>query len=108
MKKNLFMSDEKLEDLFTGFFDTSTPKKQISKIEGNQIIIICPGFKQENINVEVDGNKLIIEGESEKFGTFKEGYQISRDVVGVNISVKDGILTATLKQKPSNVEIIFE
>ena len=108
MNKNTFMNDERLDEIFDGLMGKITkPKLFTGKVDGNKIMILCPGFAQEDIYVGVENNTLTIEGESEEFGTFKDRYEISRDTVSVDISVKDGVLIATLTQKPSNVEITF-
>ena len=101
------MSNDKLNDIFDNLNFVET-KPEISKIDGDTIIITCPGFDQDDIYAGVDDNILTIEGESMEFGSFNEKYKISRNVIGVEISLKCGILTAILIQKQSNVEITFK
>lgn len=119
-----------VEDFFTGVPSTRNRVHEYPYINihemGETILLkaIMPGVNKGDVNIELNGDSLLIEGErpsdiSDKpyirkersFGRFKKSlklpYPINKDTINANL--KDGILTVTLEKseeaKPKRIDI---
>ena len=104
-------------DIFDDFFtEISKPAADVIENEKEFIVdVMLPGFKKENISVDVEDDVLAINAErkvDEKakynrkgsfFGTVKASYQLPDYVLGdkIDASFTDGVLSITI---PKDVE----
>jgi len=114
-----------LEDGLLSGNDTNTLAVDMSSDENNVIVrTVLPGFKEDEVNIDVQGNVLTISAESKaqndkqqanwhirevRYGKFSRSLTLPEEVVAdrAEASLENGVLTVTLpKQKPSLVQKI--
>ena len=74
-------------------------------ITEDEIIMLVPGFCKDDFLVTVTGKILTIEGKNDEHGEVTQDFILNRDVSDIEITVLNGILTAKMKTKPSDVNI---
>jgi len=96
---------------------TSSPQYDIIENDNEYVVqFMLPGFKKENINIDVNDNTLIIEGERKIdenakynykgsfYGKFSRSFTLSDDIAQnkINASFEDGILTIEIPKEKEN------
>lgn len=92
----------------------STPQYDIIEKDNNYIIeFMLPGFKKENISIDIEDNTLLIEGERKVnennkynykgsfYGKFKRSFELPEniEVNSIDASFEDGILSVYIPKK---------
>ena len=97
-----FVDDFFGRNLFTDYNSDYAPKAKIRENENDYTVSLAlPGFKKEDINLNIEDNILIISSEVEKDDfrqSFENRYSIPDDVDidKIDASIEDGILTVVI------------
>ncbi|UXR64074.1 Hsp20/alpha crystallin family protein [Bdellovibrio bacteriovorus] len=86
---------------------TLNPACEVSETQDHYLLSMdIPGFKKENVNIEVNGNLLTISGERKReekvMGTFTRRFTVPNSVDGGKIEAhhEDGVLSIYLPKTP--------
>lgn len=114
------------EELFNKRQSTKSTQVAVNIIERDEDYIVemaVPGFKKENIHIELDGHKLSIKGEAKQseeteevnythrefsYGEFTRSFTLPKDVDGQNIEAdyKDGVLSVIVPKPETKKKIV--
>lgn len=114
------------EELFNKRQTSKSSQVAVNIIERDEDYIVemaVPGFKKENIHIELDGNKLSIRGEAKEnkevegesythrefsYGEFTRSFTLPKDVDGQNIGAdySEGVLRVTVPKPETKKKIV--
>nr|BFD61068.1 Hsp20/alpha crystallin family protein [Bdellovibrio sp. CKG001] len=110
---NLFDEMDRLFDNFAApasyeaYERTLTPACEVSETQDHYLLSMdIPGYKKENVNIEVNGNLLTISGERKReekvVSTFARRFTVPNSVDGEKIEAhhEDGVLSIYLPKTP--------
>lgn len=110
---DLFLNDDVFNFGFMSDEATSSPQYDIIENDNNYIIdLMLPGFKKDNISIDVNDGVLIIDGERKMkevkysrkgsfYGKFKKSFTLPENVNinKIDASYNDGILSITIPKE---------
>lgn len=108
---NSYKSTGTVDEFFDSFFDfVSGVNAAKTHVLAGRLELDVPGVKRENINVERDGDNVVVStvrGEVRRRGTYR--VPLTHDINTLEASLQDGVLTLTVqptvKQEKAKIKI---
>jgi HSP20 family molecular chaperone IbpA len=83
----------------------SDPKKECAK--GGVLILQVPGFSKDDTEVTVDKGIMTVECMNKNYESIIKKYKLNPDIIGMDVSVRNGICKITFEVKEPEMEIRF-
>lgn len=94
----MFFKNNLLDSLIDDYNDLFDRPKEIERTDNIvKYTIDVPGFNEKNLNIEVVDGTLTIKGETENRKFFKQYYSNDINIDDIEATIKDGVLTLSLK-----------